>query len=446
MASVFAGCGSASSTDSTASPSVKADTATAAPVASVEASAAPVPTTKAPTDYKGTIVMWGWDEKSVTNSLPEFNKVYPNIKLEFVNTPGGDYLKKLQSTVAAGIDLPDIVWENMADRGSLYEMNGLLDDLSQAPYNADKSTIFDVGVQTTSDAQGKLLGIPWDMGIGGLMYRRDLTKQYYGTDDPAELAKLFPTWDALLNSAKDVTAKSSGKVFLFPGINDLLTMTSGQDASPVSEGNTLLFDKTIKPQLEMAIKARDAGATDKLKQWTPGWSAAFADGKHIFFSGPMWGPRWMAEANDKDGKGRWGLMAAPGGGFDWGGTALGITQKSKNKDAAWEFVKWFLLSKDGANYNKDNNGYYVHYKPSFEDASYISRVNPFFNNQDLGLVYKDIVTSTKLRPVSKFDNEIGNSYGSVTEAIQNDSKLTLDAAAQKFKDSIKIKFSDADIK
>lgn len=48
---------------------------------------------KAPADYKGEITFWAWGDYE-SKLIPEFNKDYPNIKVNVVVVPNADYGKK----------------------------------------------------------------------------------------------------------------------------------------------------------------------------------------------------------------------------------------------------------------------------------------------------------------------------------------------------------------
>ncbi len=60
--------------------------------------------------------------------IPEFNKVYPNITVEYTIVNPNDYLQKLQSGIASGSDVPDVILGEEAYRGQLFSL-GVLDNL-----------------------------------------------------------------------------------------------------------------------------------------------------------------------------------------------------------------------------------------------------------------------------------------------------------------------------
>ena len=73
-----------------------------------------------------------------------------------------------------------------------------------------------------TDNEGTFIGIPNTAAPGGLFYRRDLAKEYLGTDDPEEIAAMMPTWQDFIEVGKDVVAKSGGSVSMIPGMDSLV--------------------------------------------------------------------------------------------------------------------------------------------------------------------------------------------------------------------------------
>jgi multiple sugar transport system substrate-binding protein len=400
---------------------------------------------KKPEDYKGTISMWGWDEVTMKGVIPEFNKVYPNIKIDFVPVSSGNYTQKVQTSVASNMELPDILWQEYKQRGVLYQMD-IWEDLRQAPYNFDTSSVFDYCIPATSK-DNKTLGIEWFVNAAGLAYRKGPAKQYLGTDDPVELKKILSSWDAFIEKGKEVKAKSNGKVFMFASVEDAMTVISGNtfEAQPsvFDENNRMDLDKTFGTAFDTIVKMRDAGIIDKLSQWSPAWNNAISKDNHIFYPGATWTPHYIIEPNDPNGEGKWGLMISPGPAFNWGGTAMGITKASKNKDLAWQFIKWFLLSTDGAKVSRDVSAYFSNFKKAYDDPGYAKYTNKFFGNQDLGDVWINQITPRiKNSNINKYDALVQEVSTTTVQALFKDHSLTKEEALEKLKNELLAKAPD----
>ncbi|WP_199619834.1 ABC transporter substrate-binding protein [Paenibacillus alkalitolerans] len=439
LASMLAACGGSGNSGNSASegsPEATEPAKETAAETSGESEAAE--TEKKPEDYAGTITLWGWDQNYYDTTFKEFNKTYPNIKLEVTNVAARDYLQKLQTTIASGGELPDLLVGEMGWRGKAFNLN-VWENLEAAPYNFDKSLVFDYLHPLTSNPKGEIVGIEQSVTPAAFAYRRDLAKEYFGTDDPKELEAMFPTWDALIEKGKEVKEKSGGKVFMFASTGDLYNLFLGQNQTPLLQDGALNVTGRVKIALESIIKIRDAGIVDKLEQWSPQWNASFAGGQHIFYPSANWSPQFVIKTNDKDGSGRWGLMIPPEGPFSWGGTVFGINKDSKNKELAWKYIEWLLLTKEGAEISKTLN-FFVPLKSVYEDPQFSSVVDPFFAGQDVGKFWmEDVVPKISLPKISEYDSILTPSVKVALNVLNSDKNATLDDVLPKLIEEIKAK-------
>lgn len=71
----------------------------------------------------------------------------------------------------------------------------------------DLADQFDFAKATPSDQSGVQRGSTWQGTPGLLVYRRDIAKEVFGTDDPAEIAKKTENWDVLKQTAEELKDK-----------------------------------------------------------------------------------------------------------------------------------------------------------------------------------------------------------------------------------------------
>ena len=125
-----------------------------------------------------TITMWGWnagDIEKIFNAYKE--ETGADVSLDYVTVQQEESFQKLQTTISAGLDLPDIVPSEVNQRGTMLSLD-IWEDLSAAPYNFDKSQIFEYEIPLCSNEKGELCALPWDVSTAGLAYKRDLAKEY----------------------------------------------------------------------------------------------------------------------------------------------------------------------------------------------------------------------------------------------------------------------------
>jgi len=392
-----------------------------------------------PQEMKAKINVWTWE--SIDNQkkiIEDFNKVYPGIEVTFTNVEANDMATKLQTAMASGSDLPDVAWLEISNRGKLIDLD-IWEDLSAEPYNVVKEELLDFILPISTTDDGKLVGVEVSPPFAGLSYKRDLAKEYLGTDDPSELESMLHDWDAFTEKAKQVKAQSNGSVFMFTGVSEIVSILKGQNTVPFVKDGKLNLEDSIGPILTKALDMQKEGIVDKLEADTPSYLASFAAKKHIFYSAATWAPTWRIKANDKKGSGNWGLIEAPGGGYLAGGTIVAIPQKSKNKQAAFEYIKWTYLSEDGAISNRDHLEYFNTMKSIYKDAAFYTQADPFFNGQDVMKKFAEIAPNVIVGPpVTKYDKVINGSIDLSIKTINSNDKgaLTVDSLIQSMEKDI----------
>lgn len=445
---VLAGCsgGSGSGSGGSASPS---GAPAASPSSPAGSQAAPSGNWPIPTDTKATIRVWDWDEAFQTYMIPEFNKVYPNIKVEFTVVNPTDYLQKLQSGIASGSEVPDVILAEMAYRGQLFDLD-ILEDLEKPPYNFDRSELFDYLIPLLTNSKGELVGVDQQITPAGLAYRRDLAKEYLGTDDPAELEQMLPNWDEFIAKGREVVQKSGGKVVMMSGLGDAFRVLYGQTSKDYITDKEIDLTSRVKEPLETLFRMRDAGILGKLEMDTPAWSASFAKGEVIFYPLAPWGAKWVIAANDKDGAGRWGLVKAPGGGTTIGGTSIGIYKNSKAKEAAWAFIHFAYLSREGTSLSFAKFGFPPGVKSFYENNELIeqgSEYDAFFGGQNLmKYFYEKVVPEMKGQRQTKYETIVLSAYNTLYPLFTMDTSIDADEALEKYIAEVKNRAPDMIVK
>lgn len=307
---------------------------------------------KKPEDYKGEITVWTWWKPYFDESIADFNKTYPNVKVNLTVMGWGDYVTKFETAKASGGALPDVAMAESYWWGRFLSYNNTFVDLSTLGFN--KIEIADAASNAVVDSDGKFVAIPQGVGLGAIWYRKDLAKEVFGTDDAAEIAGKYSSMqDFILNAGKEVKEKSGGKLTAFTNATDV---TEALIASQVSAGNSYVDGDTLQVKENMASvyetldKALKEGYIAKVNG--PAMDAAWASGKVVFFPSAGW-REGTIPANDKDGKGRWGVFAPPGGAYFRGGTAELIVDKGDPEKAelAALFIKHRLYSESGMRVN-----------------------------------------------------------------------------------------------
>lgn len=412
----------------------KGEPSTSASASSSTSASAPATSGGGDASLKGEFVLWTWEPEHPT-ALAAFNAKYPGIKVKRVNVAAEDIPKKLQTTIASGGELPDVIRIERGQKAKIFDMD-ILQDLSAAPYNADTSQLFDYDIPAFS-MNGKLVAIPDDMSIAGLAYIKSLAKEYLGTDDPKQMEALLTDWDVFIEKGKEVVQKSGGKVKMFPSLGDVNDILKGQRPQSYFDGDKLNVS-VLRSVVETLVKFRDAGIVDKLDQWTPAWNASFGTDKYMFIESPVWMPQYVIDPNDKKDD-RWALMVPPGGGFVRGGSSHGIPKGAKHADLAWKWIEFTSMSQEGAEAQK-KDGVFTHYKKAYDNADFTNWTWRNFGSQNIGEKYfVDISATTKDVAENINDTYLDEAMSIVLQTLAKDSSFGVDQAMDRIQKELKAK-------
>ncbi len=456
----LAGCGSSTASSSATSASAASDTAAASSAATSSASSAAEDSSAASSassteeiasssasDDAVTVTYWGWDVSNFAQPMMEaYSKTHPNVKFECTSVEWGDMQTKVQQALASGSELPTIVPMDISLIGGWKNMD-IFENLTD--YGLDTSKYIKALTDAATTEDGKVIGLFENACPSGIAYKRDLAKEYFGTDDPEELQKMFSSYDDYVTHGKEVAEKSNGQVYLFHSGQAVAEWLYFASDIPNMDGDTINMTDKMTDVMGKLIDLRDAGCVDTYQSGTPEANATYADDTHIFYPCPDWAITYYIKANDPDGTaaGNWGLIEAPSG-YQHGGTAMGITSASSDeqKKAAYDFITWCMSSEEGATTMKDTAGY-ITSDTTINTGDFAKRSDEdVFGGEDIStLLYKDIAERIEIPTPSQYDNDVINVRNDIAQQLMDDKSMTLDDAVSASIDELKTLVTDSSI-
>ena len=365
----------------------------------------------------GEVVIWGWDETEILKD--NLTEVYPQVTINYVTIAQTDLPQKIQTTLAPGAQMPDVIQLEATTRGKMFALD-CWENFSEAPYNVDKNIFTIDQLPVSVDENGNLLGLPMGSVPSAMAYKRSLTKEYFGTDDPEELSVMFSTWNDYVEKGKEVNEKSGNTVKMFAGLSDLYNVLIGQTIIPFTEGDKLNIEESLTPIFEQLVAFKQAGIVDTLEQDSPALMASYADSTHIFYPCAQWSPRWVLKPNDSR-DGEWGLMELAGGAVNWGGGVYSIPKTALNKEGAFAIIKWLTMDPESAVPRRDELEVFTAIKSVYDDPDFYSREDSFFGGQDIDKLFAYTIIpkmdETNVRPLNKYDVEVKDAVSSALKTI-----------------------------
>jgi cellobiose transport system substrate-binding protein len=245
---------------------------------------------------------------------------------------------------------------------------------------------------------GRLVGLPTDVGSLAVAYRTDLFQAAGLPTDPAQVSALWPTWDKFIETGKKYK-QASGKGFLdsvTASANAVMFQQNGGDIFYDGDDN-LIADKSpaVKAAWDQAVAIADAGITSKTQTWSPEWNAGFKQGTFAVTFAPSWMLGIIESNSGPENKGKWNIAAVPGGAGNWGGSWLAVPAQSKHQAEAAKLAEFLTNSTSQVAEFKKSGPLPTNLK-ALQDPAFTSYTNPYFSDAPTGKIFGESVT--KIQP------------------------------------------------
>lgn len=390
---------------------------------------------------RGNIEVWSWNRELITSDIiKEFNKKYPDIKVNLITIPNNNnaYTTKLNSTLKSGVGTPDVFLLESAAVKSICNKD-YCEDLSSKPYNAEKLTknMFDYAVKLgRNDTDGSIRALTWQTTPGGFFYRRSLAKKYLGTDDPKKIQSMMTTMDDFLALGEKIKQASNGNVKLLSSYSDFETIYRGSREKGWVVDGKLNIDPKMNEEINYVLKAKENGYVLGTEQWTSSWTDSMSSDKVFGFMLASWGIGNELMANAPETSGDWAFVKSPIP-FYWGGTWVGLYKNSPKKDLSWKFIE-FLTS---------NEKFLKKY--AMNSADCVNNINvekqlakssegkyEFLNGQNIYEDYTELIEHINGDNISEYDEKLNNIWQNSIE-LCIEGKIEKDQVISNFKEKVK---------
>lgn len=289
-----------------------------------------------------------------------------------------------------------------------------------------------------SDQNGVMRASTWQACPGVLVYRRDIAKEVFGTDDPVEIGKKTSDWATMKATAEELKAKG---YFTFSSYADTFRTYSNnmaQEWVTIENPTTVKVDQKVMDWVTDSKEWLDAGYFDPTVkgQWNADWYTAMGSSSKVFaFLFPAWGidtqmvPNWDGEA------GAWAVTNAPLS-FNWGGTFVLAATGTDNPQHVKDIMLALTANADNLTtitqkYSEFTNAQSVMGAAASDDAF----GSEFLGGQNPYKYFSDSLASIKMAPLSAYDQ-------GCVELIQNafsdylQGQIDFDKAKSNFETSI----------
>ena len=303
---------------------------------------------------------------------------------------------------------------------------------------------YDFTKTTASDSDGVMRGSTWQCCPGTLVYRRDIAKEVFGTDDPTEVGEKVKDWDTMKETAAQLKEKG---YYTFSSYADTFRLYGNSIAqSWVQPGETTItVDQKIMDWVNDSKEWLDAGFLNPTVkgQWNDDWNKAMGSQSKVFaFLFPAWGIDFTLSPNWDGDAGSWAVTNPPQE-YNWGGSYIHAATGTDNPEHAKDIIlamtadkdNLLKISKDYSDFTNTKSGMA---EAATDDANFSSE---FLGGQNPFAYFAPVAENIKIAPLSAYDQ-------GCVELIQNSfsdyfqGNVDFDKAKANFETAIKERYPE----
>ena len=310
--------------------------------------------------------------------------------------------------------------------------------------DTDLADQYDFTRTTASDSDGVQRGSTWQCCPGTLVYRRDIAKEVFGTDDPAEVGEKVKDWDTMKETAAQLKEKG---YYTFSSYADTFRLYGNSiTQSWVQPGETTItVDQKIMDWVNDSKEWLDAGFLNPTVkgQWNDDWNKAMGSQSKVFaFLFPAWGIDFTLSPNWDGDAGSWAVTNPPQE-YNWGGSYIHAATGTDNPEHAKDIIlamtadkdNLLKISKDYSDFTNTKSGMA---EAATDDANFSSE---FLGGQNPFAYFAPVAENIKIAPLSAYDQ-------GCVELIQNSfsdyfqGNVDFDKAKANFETAIKERYPE----
>ncbi|MEU5826758.1 ABC transporter substrate-binding protein [Micromonospora tulbaghiae] len=364
-----------------------------------------------------TFEFWSFANINQKADVDVYTKAHPDVRVKLTEVGSTTETAQALTAALAGGKVPDLVLIQADDLPKFMQSPDNFVDLTTLGANDIKGNYLDWVMAQSTTKDGKIIGVPTDVGGLAVAYRTDLFKAAGLPTDRDEVSKLWPTWDEFINVGKQYVQKT-GKPFVDNTPTSVFFQAVNQGSQRYySADRQLDYDnEQVKAAFDVTLKAFDAGISAKQGSFSSGWTAAMKKGDYAVVCSPSWMLSQM-KTNAPETNGKWDIATIPGGSGNWGGSFLAIPKRAKNAKAAWNYISEMQSPKGQLDHFLMQGS--LPTTPSvYTDPQLVGKTDPFFSNAPIGKIYTQSVLGIKPFYFGPQDGPIGTEFLNTLTSVE----------------------------
>src|SRR5699024_2547961 len=114
--------------------------------------------------------------------------------------------------------------------------------------------LFDAVIPALTNSRGELVSLDNQFCPAGFAYNRELTKKYFGVEEPDEVYELVKDWDTFIETGLRLKEAAGDGVYMMQGMYDLLEVLVGQTTQDYIDGDNIDITARYQEAFEKACE------------------------------------------------------------------------------------------------------------------------------------------------------------------------------------------------
>ncbi|HEY7603704.1 MAG TPA: extracellular solute-binding protein [Gaiellaceae bacterium] len=365
----------------------------------------------------------------------QYEAAHPGVTIKEEIQDYGTHHTQLAQRIATGAGAADV---EAIEVGFIPQFTAIAQNFADLrKYGADsmKSRWLPWKYQQAVGKGGAVVGLGTDVGSLAICYRKDLFAKAGLPTNRVAVSKLWPTWQAYINTGKRFQAKAPKGVFFFDTGSNVYNAMIGQlnPAYYSAEGKVIVAtNPSVKAAYNLAISGVQAGESAGLAAFSQGWNTGYKKGVFATVTCPAWMMGYIQGQAPKT-KGKWDIAATPGTGGNWGGSFLSVPKQSSHQDEAADLVK-FLTSPAAEAAIFKQTGNLPSQTALLKSAPVKNFKNPFFSNAPVGQIFANSALRLKPQILGPHQGDIQNASTAAIQRVEQKKQSPAKSWAQFLKD------------
>jgi cellobiose transport system substrate-binding protein len=365
----------------------------------------------------------------------QFEKAHPGVTIKEDIEDYATHHANLAKHLATGSGADDVVAIEVGYIAQFKSEPQYFYDLNQYGAASLKNQWLPWKWQQSIAPNGAQIGLGTDVGSMGICYRRDLMQAAGLPTSRAAVSKLWPTWQAFINTGAKFEKSAPKGTYFFDSGSNVFNAMIGQlnPAYYDSSGNVIVgSNPAVKKAWDLTMEGVQKGESAGLAAFSTSWNTGFQQGNFATVTCPAWMMGYIQGQAPKT-AGDWDIAAVPGGGGSWGGSFLAIPKQSKNPQLAYDLIK-FLTSPASEAYVFKHTGNLPSEPVLYSTPAIASFKNPFFSNAPVGQIFTSSVKALKPQITGPHQGDIQTASSNAIQRVEQHKQTPAQSWSQFLKD------------